>query len=134
MFRPPPTTLPPTNSCVQQPQCTMPVGFLLSATNVMKTILITSINAYLKGEKPMVCLNGSIHLSQKQLTGKGFAHPILLRGATIEVEFFKKGDILLNEAECTKDDIIVKEFEILPAQRVLDLMVAGAVGATVSLK
>ena len=60
----------------------------------------------------MVCLNDKIYLSQKQLTGVGFRNPHATKGCNIDVTFYKKGDKMFNDVECTSDETIVKDFSL----------------------
>ena len=83
--------------------------------------IISQVNPYSKNGKQLVCLtvNGkTVHVSQAQLTQRGFPNPFDAVGGTAEVEFYKEGDMLLNDAECTQSDVIVKNFSIIPSLNV----------------
>lgn len=94
----------------------------------MKT-QVKSATTYNKDGKAMYCINETIFLSAKQLASKGITHPIMLRKAVIELEYYKKGDVLLNEKPCDKDNTIVKSFSIEVGDRVADIMVKAVVEA-----
>ncbi len=77
------------------------------------------------GDKP-------IFLTDKQVTAAtGLkANFSILKGADISVEFFKKGDTLLNGKECTEDDVIVKDFELELSDRLNNIAAAASFGAS----
>lgn len=100
----------------------------------MKTVIVTSVRSYIgKNDKPMVCINGSIHVSQKQLDGLGYRQAIALQGETINVEYYAAGDTMLNGAQCTKADTIVKSFNVSISEADLKLAKAANFGLIVKL-
>lgn len=54
----------------------------------------------------------------------------ILKGSDIHVEYYKKGDKLINGSECTKDDTILKEYSIDLSASVLNIATASAFGAS----
>lgn len=67
--------------------------------------------------KPMIAINTTdenrgINISGAQLIAAGYRTPQLLQGKTIIVDFYKKGEILLNGAIVEDDGAIVKSFTI----------------------
>lgn len=74
--------------------------------------LIKKVRAYMKGDRAMVCINDTIHLSLKQLTALGYTNPQALIGNEITVVFYALDEEMVNKAKCTKADTIVKSFEI----------------------
>lgn len=79
-----------------------------------KPIEILEVRRYSdKGGNPRVSFNfGSLHLSYRQLMSAGVFYPESLIGKTISVDFFKRGDILLNGSEVRDNGIIVNRFAI----------------------
>lgn len=61
--------------------------------------------------KQMFSFNqGAFHLSYAQLESAGVLNPMLLQGTIMQVEFWQKGEILLNGQEVRDDNVIVKSF------------------------
>lgn len=52
----------------------------------------------------------------------------LLKGGDLDVEFYKTGEQLISGAECTKDDSIVKSFELTMPESMTKLAMAASVG------
>lgn len=100
----------------------------------MKTVVVTSVRTYMsKSEKAMVCINGSIHVSQKQLDGLGYRHAVALQGETINVEFYAEGENMINGQQCTKADTILKSFSVSISENDLKLAKAANFGLIVKL-
>lgn len=99
--------------------------------------MIKSIRPYTRKkdsvEMVVITLAGqanAIHLSAKQVrTGaeiKGNFRS--LEGSTLTVDFFAKGEAMLNGVECTKDQTIIKTFEFEEAVDMQKLGKAAAKG------
>lgn len=89
--------------------------------------LVKKVRSYMRNEKPMVCINDTIHVSLKQVTALGYSNPQALIGNEVTVEYYKTGDELLNGAKCTKDNQIVKSFEVEASAE--DIKMSKAVNA-----
>lgn len=77
---------------------------------------IKSVRTFDKGTedapKVIVCINQNIFISAKQLAMQGYKNAKALIGANIDVEFYKKGEELINGVKCSDDNKIVKQFTI----------------------
>lgn len=94
----------------------------------METI-VKKVRSYTKGEdKAMVCINDEIHVSLKQVQALGYQTPQSLLGNKITVEYYKTGDKLLNDKECTKDNTIIKSFEVEASSKDIDMAKAANAG------
>ena len=98
---------------------------------------ITNVRTSVKEDRTLaiISVEGSetpIFLTSKQVasaTGldRNFS---ILKGSKINVTFYKKGEKMLNDRECTADDKIVKEFDFELADRLNDIASASAFGAS----
>lgn len=72
-----------------------------------------------------------IFLTGKQVTaGTGLLSNFhVLRGSTLEVEFYKKDEEMLN-GKCTKDETIIKEFTFELTEKLSNIAGAAAFGAS----
>ena len=57
----------------------------------------------------------------------------VLKGSDIELEWYKKGDTLVNGNEVTDDNKIVKEFSIEPSALLSQMQMMGAFGVAMKL-
>lgn len=80
----------------------------------MKPISVIDVRPYVdRRGLPRVAFNrGSIHISAAQLSSAGVINPLVLVGKHILVDFFKRGDVLLNGSIVTQDGVIVNQFAL----------------------
>lgn len=109
--------------------------FLNINTLVMQKLSIIGANPYTRNNREMVALQLTnskvVHVSQKQMSQRGFSSSDIfnLAGSTVHVEFFNKGEKLLNDEECTDSGVIVKNFSI---EKSFNLLVAGEVAKSLA--
>jgi len=100
----------------------------------METIL--TANLWTKDNKSKVVINGKYFLPAgmvKNQTGISTNHQILI-GSNISVDFYKVGEAITDDMNCTKDDCIVKAFTIELAPMLQQYASAAAFGTVVSFK
>ena len=99
----------------------------------MKTIVVSKTRTYVRpateksAERSMVCINDTVHVSLKQLGSLGYTNAQALIGNKVNVDFYAKDEEMFNGAKCTKDDTIVKSFEVEASTQ--DIALAKAVNA-----
>jgi hypothetical protein len=95
-------------------------GSQQSRPAAFKRIPVLEVRPYRdKNGRPRVAFNqGSVHISDAQLTSAGVNNPWSLVGREILVDFFRPGDILLNGSVVTRDGIIVNRFAVEPNHEV----------------
>lgn len=77
----------------------------------MKPVLVLDIVPYVRNGKQMFAFNqAALHLSAAQLAAKGILNPFTLQNKSLMVEFYKKGEILINGQAVTEDGRIIKNF------------------------
>jgi hypothetical protein len=76
-----------------------------------REVYIYEVRDYPRNGKTMFSFNnGSLHLSYAQLQAAGVDNPRLLQGTTMMVDFFKIGEVLLNNQVVRDDNRIVRQF------------------------
>lgn len=73
-----------------------------------------------------------VFLTDKQVAAAtGLNHNFsILKGSTLDVVYYKKGDKLVNGTEVTDDNKIIKEFSFDLAERTANIATAAAFGAS----
>lgn len=97
----------------------------------METQSIKSARLFNRNGRDLVCFNGNIVVSAKQVadaTGLKAQYQILV-GGNISVDFYKADEKMRNDVVCTKDNMIVKEFTIELPSELLAYQRAAAFGA-----
>ena len=103
--------------------------------------LITSVRTKVKEDNSVLAIikaqdiENTIFLTGKQVKSAcGLSNNFsILKGADIEVEFYKKGDKLVNGAEVTDDNKIVKEYSIELPAHLVKVQSLAAFGVAVTL-
>ena len=103
--------------------------------------LITSVRTKVKEDNSTLAIikaegiETTIFLTSKQIKSAcGLANNFsILKGADIEVEFYKKGDKLVSGAEVTDDNKIVKEYSIELPAHLVKVQSLAAFGVAVTL-
>lgn len=54
----------------------------------------------------------------------------ILKGSSLDIVYYKKGEKLINDTECTADDKIVKEFSFELSEGTMKIATAAAFGAS----
>jgi hypothetical protein len=99
---------------------------------------ITGVRTMVRGEKTSVLFGTASHelgksaifLSEKQVqraTGLSGNYGVL-KGSNISVEYYKKGEELINGNKAENDDSIVKSFTIELSEKLTDVASAAAFG------
>lgn len=99
---------------------------------------ITSIRTKVKEDQSVLAIikaegiEQTIFLTSKQINAAcGLSNNFsLLKGADINVTFYKKGDKLVSGAEVTDDNKIVKEFDLELPAKLQGIQAAAAFGAS----
>jgi hypothetical protein len=105
--------------------------FTYSKIKLMKNVTINSLKRITtKAGKRRVLINGEHFIAEGQFNQalpQGLSDVNLI-GSTIQINFFKKGEELINGQECTDDNMIVKDVVITPS---MNAQVASAVAASI---
>ena len=89
---------------------------------------VKKVRSYLKVDKAMVCINDTIHVSLKQVQALGYDNPQALLGNEITVVYYAIDEEMINKAKCTKDNTIVKSFEVEASAEDIRLIKAANAG------